>query len=146
VKPTAVAALLLVGACASTSDPVHMTLPGRAALDLPYSDAVRAGGLLFLAGTIGNAPGTRQPVEGGVADETRQALTNIRTNLEAHGSSMDRVVKCTVMLADIADFEAMNAVYRQFFPHNKPARTTFGVAGLPQGARVEIDCIAMAGR
>lgn len=123
-----------------------MILPGRAALNLPYSDAVRAGDQLFLAGTIGAAPGTRQPVKGGVAAETRQALTNIRANLEAHGSSMERVVKCTVMLADIADFDAMNEVYREFFPQNKPARTTFGVAGLPMGARVEIDCVAMAGR
>ena len=136
-------ALLLAG-CATrpAPEPAYHTLPGRAALDLPYSDAVRAGNLLFLAGTVGTAPGTRQLVPGGVAAETRQVLENIKTNLERHGSSMDRAVKCTVFLADIGDFEAMNAVYRQYFPRNKPARTTVGVAGLPLGARVEIECIA----
>ena len=136
-------ALLLAG-CATgpAPEPAYHTLPGRATLDLPYSDAVRAGNLLFLAGTVGTAPGTRQLVPGGVAAETRQVLENIKTNLERHGSSMDQAVKCTVFLADIGDFEAMNAVYRQYFPRNKPARTTVGVAGLPLGARVEIECIA----
>ena len=119
-----------------------MTPPERAALNLPYSDAVRVGDLLLLSGAIGQVPGTRQLVPGGINAETRQTLENIRRNLEAHGSSMEDVVKCTVMLADIADFEAMNAVYREYFPRNKPARTTVGVAGLPIGARVEIDCIA----
>lgn len=135
-------ALLLAG-CASA--PEYHTLPERRSLNLPYSDAVRVGELLFLSGTVGAAPGTRQLVPGGVVPETRQALENIRTNLEAHGSSLDRVVKCTVLLADIGDFDAMNAVYREFFPRNKPARTTMGVNGLPLGARVEIECIAAAG-
>lgn len=133
--------VFLLAGCA-TSGPVYHTLPGRAALDLPYSDAVRAGNLLFLAGTVGAAPGTRQLVPGGVTAETKQALENIKANLETHGSSMDRAVKCTVFLADIGDFEAMNGVYRQYFPRNRPARTTVGVAALPLGARVEIECIA----
>lgn len=135
---------LLTAGCATgpAPEPAYHTLPGRAVLDLPYSDAVRVGNLLFLAGTVGTPPGTRQLVPGGVAGETRQVLENIKTNLERHGSSMDRAVKCTVFLADIGDFEAMNAVYRQYFPRNKPARTTVGVAGLPLGARVEIECIA----
>ncbi|HYC58678.1 MAG TPA: Rid family detoxifying hydrolase [Thermoanaerobaculia bacterium] len=133
--------LLLLPSCAS--DPVYHTLPERASLGLPYSDAVRAGNLLFLSGTVGATPATRQLVAGGVTAETRQALENIKRNLEAHGSSMERVVKCTVLLADIGDFETMNAVYREYFPRNKPARTTFGVNGLPLGARVEIDCIAL---
>jgi len=125
--------------------PWYSTLPGRAGLDLPYSDAVRSGNLLFLSGTIGaplSSHPSRQPVEGGVAAETRQALENIKANLDAHGSSLDRVVKCSVFLADIADFEKMNGVYREYFPTNKPARTTVGVAGLPMGARVEIECVA----
>ena len=122
--------------------PTYQTLPERAGLNLPYSDAVRAGNLLFLSGTIGAAPSTRQLVEGGVVPETRQALENIKANLAAHGSSMERVVKCSVFLADIADFEKMNGVYREYFPANKPARTTVGVAALPMGARVEIECIA----
>lgn len=139
-----VSSLLLFG-CAS-GDATYLTLAERANLGLPYSDAVRAGELLFLSGTVGTAPGTRTLVEGGVQAETRQALENIKVNLERHGSSLDRAVKCTVFLANIGDFEAMNAVYREYFPANKPARTTVGVAGLPLGARVEIECLATAGR
>ena len=136
--------LLLASSCTTAArvDPIYQTLPERASLGLPYSDAVRAGDLLFLAGTIGAEPSTRRLVAGGVAAETRQALENIKANLEAHGASLDRVVKCTVFLADIGDFEVMNGVYREYFPRNKPARTTVGVAALPLGARVEIECIA----
>lgn len=131
---------LFAASCATA--PLYQTLPARQSLNLPYSDAVRVGNLLFLSGTIGQAPGTRTLVPGGVTAETRQALENIKANVTAHGSSMDRVVKCSVFLADIAEFEAMNAVYREYFPANKPARTTVGVAGLPMGARVEIECVA----
>jgi 2-iminobutanoate/2-iminopropanoate deaminase len=138
-----IVALLFVAGCTLAPDPTYHTLPGRASLGLPYSDAVRVGDLLFLSGTVGQVPGTRQVVPGGVVAETRQALENIKTNLEAHGSSLDRVAKCTVLLADINEFETMNQVYREYFPRNKPARTTFGVAALPLGARVEIECIAV---
>lgn len=138
-----IVALLFVAGCAVAVDPTYHMLPARASLGLPYSDAVRVGNLLFLSGTVGQAPGTRQVVPGGVVAETRQALENVKTNLEAHGSSLDRVVKCTVLLADIDDFEVMNTVYREYFSRNKPARTTFGVAALPMGARVEIECIAL---
>lgn len=119
-----------------------MTLPDRRALNLPYSDAVRLGDTLWLSGAIGQIPGTRELVPGGITAETRQTLENIKRNLEAHGSSMNQVVKCTVMLADIKDFDAMNAVYREYFPVNKPARSTFGVNGLVLNARIEIECIA----
>ena len=139
---------LLASRCTTTSpdaaDPRYSTLPERSSLDLPYSDAVRVGDLLFLSGTVGAAPGTRQLVEGGVTAETRQALENVKRNAEAHGSSLDDLVKCTVFLADIRDFEAMNSVYRTYFPGHKPARTTVGVAGLPLNARVEIECIGAA--
>jgi 2-iminobutanoate/2-iminopropanoate deaminase len=135
--------LLLIAGCAS--DPRYLTAPERTALNLPYSDAVRAGDHLFLSGAIGTLPGTRQLVAGGLEGETRQTLENIKRNLEANGSGMDRVVKCTVMLADIADFDRMNAIYREYFPTNKPARSTFGVNGLVLGARIEIECIAAAG-
>jgi 2-iminobutanoate/2-iminopropanoate deaminase len=138
-------AIVSLFAVSCATAPVYQTLPARQSLNLPYSDAVRIGNLLFLSGTIGQAPGTRTLVPGGVTAETRQALENIKANLAAHGSSMDRVVKCSVFLADIAEFEAMNGVYREYFPANKPARTTVGVAGLPIGARVEIECIAAAG-
>lgn len=146
MKRIALVLALFVVSCATRVDPRYYTLPERTSLGLPYSDAVRAGDLLFLSGTVGQAPGTRQVVAGGTAAETRQALENIKKNLEAHGSSLDRVAKCTVMLVDIADFETMNQVYREYFPANKPVRTTFAVAGLPLGARVEIECIAVVGR
>lgn len=107
----------------------------------PYSDAVRVGNLLFLSGKLGTAPGTRQVVPGGIEAETRQALENIKRVLEANGSSLDRVAKCTVMLADIKDWEAMNGVYRTYLTQ-KPARSTFGANGLALNARVEIECIA----
>jgi 2-iminobutanoate/2-iminopropanoate deaminase len=135
-------ALLLFAGCATSVTPVYQTLPDRVALNLPYSDAVRVGNLLFLSGAIGQMPGMRQVVAGGITAETRQTLENIKRNLEAHGSSLDNVVKCTVMLADVNDFDAMNAVYREYFPRNKPVRSTFGVNGLVLGARIEIECIA----
>lgn len=141
-----IAFLLVTIGCATAPEPTYHLMPGRATLDLPYSDAVRAGDLLFLAGTVGVAPGTRQVVPGGIEAETRQALENVKANLEAHGSSLDRAVKCTVFLAEIGDFEAMNGVYRQYFTRNRPARTTVGVAALPLGARVEIECIASTRR
>jgi reactive intermediate/imine deaminase len=141
--PCALIAMLLSTAC-TTTQPVYFTPPERATLGLPYSDSVRVGNLLFLSGAIGSTPGSRELVPGGVVAETRQVLENIKRNLEASGSSLDRVVKCTVMLADIADFERMNSVYREYFPTNRPARSTFGVSGLARGARVEIECIAVA--
>ena len=111
----------------------------------PYSDAVRVGDLLFLSGKLGTDPATGQLVPGGITSETRQTLENIKRTLEANGSSMERVVKCTVMLADISEWDAMNAVYRGYFPQ-KPARSALGVNGLVRGARVEIECVAVVTR
>ena len=115
-------------------------LPG-----LPFSPAIRTGNLIFVSGQIGNVPGTRTLVSGGVAAETRQAMENIRRVLEAAGSSMSRVVKCTVFLADIADYSAMNQVYATFFPIDPPARSTLSSPGLAMGARIEVECIAVSG-
>ena len=112
----------------------------------PFSPAVRVGDLLFLSGQIGtdaSAGGTLVP--GGIGPETRRTLENIRDVLQRTGSSMDRVVKCTVMLADMREWDAMNVVYAEFFPANKPARSALGASGLALGARVEIECIAAAG-
>ena len=107
----------------------------------PFSPAVRVGNLLFLSGQIGvTSTGTLVP--GGIGPETRQALDNIRDVLQRTGSSMERVVKCTVMLADMREWDAMNIVYASYFPGNKPARSSFGATGLALGARVEIECIA----
>lgn len=112
---------------------------------LPFSSAVRVGDLLYLSGQIGAIPGTRELPEGGVGPETRQTLENIRGVLEHAGSSLARVVKCTVFLADIADYAVMNEVYRTFFPEKPPARSTVAGSGLALGARVEIECIALVG-
>ncbi len=108
---------------------------------LPFSEAVRVGSLLFLSGAIG-LDADHKLVAGGIEAETRQALANIRALLERHGSSMDRVVKCTVMLLDMADWPGMNGVYMEHFPTHLPARSAFGTSGLALGARVEIECVA----
>ena len=111
-------------------------------MQLPFSEAVRVGDMLYLSGKIGNIPGTRDLAEGGIAGETRQALENSKATLEKYGSSMDEVVKCTVFLADIADWAAMNEVYITFFPENPPARSALGSSGLALNSRVEIECFA----
>lgn len=103
----------------------------------PYSEGVRYGGLIFLAGK------TSGPGESGVQAETRRTLESIQDALERFGSSMDRVVKCTVFLVDMAEWSAMNEVYAEFFPENKPARTTVGIS-LGGDTQVEIECIAAA--
>lgn len=110
----------------------------------PFSPAVRVGDLLFLSGQIGtDASANGTVVPGGIEAETRQTLTNIKTVLDSIGSGMDRVVKCTIMMADMAEWDRMNVVYREFFGADRlPARSAFGTSGLALGARVEIECIA----
>ena len=110
--------------------------------DFPFSAAVRVGDLLILSGQIGNLPGTTTLAPGGIKAEARQVLENIRQILEANGSSMDRVVKCTVMIADIDEWADFNEVYVTFFPGPKPARSAFESSGLAFGARVELECWA----
>jgi 2-iminobutanoate/2-iminopropanoate deaminase len=127
------------------SDISYLSSPELEALDLPFSEAVRVGDMIFLSGQIGNLPGTTELVPGGIEEETRQALENIRSVLERHGSSMDRIVKCTIFLADIAEWPRMNEVYGTFFADDKPARSAVAGSGLALGARVEIDCIAATG-
>ena len=111
---------------------------------LPFSEAVEAGDLLFLAGQIGTDTNGKL-AEGGIAAETRHALANIQSVLQRHGSSMQRVVKMTVMLADMAEWPAMNEEYKKFFGRDFPARSAFGCNGLAMNARVEIECIALKG-
>jgi 2-iminobutanoate/2-iminopropanoate deaminase len=127
----------------STAEAVFHTPFGQP--QYPFSPAVQAGGLLFLAGQIGT-DSTGRLVVGGIKAETRQAMDNIRDVLDRVGSSMDQVVKCTVMMADMAEWPAMNAVYASYFPRQFPARSAFGATGLALGARVEIECVAVAGR
>ncbi len=107
----------------------------------PYSQAIKANGLVFCSGQIPlKADGTL--VAGGIVEQTEQVLTNLKAVLEAAGSGLDKVVKTTVFLANMADFAAMNEVYGRYFVKNKPARATVQVARLPKDVLVEIDCIA----
>jgi 2-iminobutanoate/2-iminopropanoate deaminase len=112
--------------------------------NLPFSEAVRAGNLLFLSGEIGTKPGTLDLVPGGIAPEARQTMENIKAKLLRRGASMNDVVKCTVFLADMKDWPAFNEIYRAFFPANLPARSALGANGLALGARVEVECVAFA--
>lgn len=129
------------------SDPVtFLNSPDYEALGLPFSEMVRVGDLLFLSGQMGNLPGTLTLAPGGIQAEARQALLNIQTSLEAHGYSMAHIVKCTVMLADMADWASFNAVYIGFFERPYPARSCFAARGIAMGGRLELDVIAVARR
>jgi len=108
---------------------------------LPFSEAVRLGNVLYLSGQMGIDQSVHL-VPGGIAAETRQALENIKTTLEKYGSSLERVIKVTVMLADMNEWAEMNKVYLEYFSKNLPARSAFGTSGLALGGRVEIECIA----
>ena len=110
--------------------------PGRS-----FSEVVRVGNILYLTGKLGFV-GAGKLAPGGIKEETRQTLENIKATLEKSGSSLDRVVKCTVFLADIKEWADMNEVYVTFFPNNPPARSAVGVSGLARDGRVEIECIA----
>lgn len=120
----------------------YLNMPGMEGRGLPFSSAVRVDNTLYLSGAIGNIPGTMELAEGGIQGETRQTLDNISAVLQQFGSSMDQVVKCTVFLADIGEWGAMNEVYRTYFT-NPPARSALGASGLALDARLEIECIAV---
>ena len=124
------------------ADVSYLLMPGMEGRGLPFSSAVRVDNILYLSGNLGNIPGTLDLAEGGIQGETRQTMENISAVLAQFNSSMDKVVKCTVFLADIAEWGAMNEVYKTFFK-NPPARSALGASGLALGARVEIECIAV---
>lgn len=109
----------------------------------PYSQAVRAGHLVFASGQIPTDPATGEFVPGGIAEQTEQVLRNLTAVLEAAGTGLNQVVKTTVFLAEMSDFTVMNEVYARFFSQEPPARSTVAAAGLPRNARVEIDAIAL---
>ena len=111
----------------------------------PYSQAVVAGGLVFVSGQVSIDPGTGKLVVGDVRTQTRQVLLNISSIMEAAGTDLSRVVRAGVFLADMDDFAAMNDAYQAFFEREPPARTTVEAARLPLDARVEIDVVALAG-
>ncbi len=111
-------------------------------LDLPFSEAVAIGDLLFVSGQIGNRPGELKLVEGGVQAETRQAMQNIISILEKYGSGVDRIVKCTIFLGNMDEWGEMNIAYIEALGDHRPARSAFGANGLALGGSVEIECIA----
>jgi 2-iminobutanoate/2-iminopropanoate deaminase len=139
---TGLAAGLVPSSLSSQVEVEYIQSETTKALGLPFSDAVRVGNMLYLSGQIGTQPGVMEVVPGGIQAETRQVMENIKGFLEANGSSMDRVVKCLVMMADIAEWPAMNEVYVTFFTDHFPARSAFAGTGLALGARVEIECWA----
>ncbi len=110
----------------------------------PYSQAIKAGGFIFVSGQVALDPATGKMVEGDVSVQTERTLENLKAIVEAAGSSLDRALKATVFLKDLRDFAAMNEVYKRYFPSNPPARATVEVARLPLDSRVEIDLIALA--
>ena len=110
----------------------------------PYSQAIRAGGLLFVSGQVALQPGSSEPVSDAIGAQTEQVFANLRAILEAAGSSLDRIVKTTVYLTDLGDFQEMNEVYKQHVGELPPARATIEVSKLPAGSRIEIEAIALA--
>jgi 2-iminobutanoate/2-iminopropanoate deaminase len=141
--PLVLAATLLSGCDRPRAQSLELNfVPVSENSSLPFSAAVRVGHMLYLSGQIGT-DSTGALVAGGIAAETRQTMENIRTVIEQNGGTMDRVVKCLVMLADMKEWGAMNQVYRTFFPQHLPARSAMGANGLALGARVEIECVAV---
>jgi 2-iminobutanoate/2-iminopropanoate deaminase len=145
----ALAATLSLGACAHGHRQMNVQyVPVAGAMGaqhLPFSAVVRVGRMLYLSGQIGT-DSSGQLVAGGIKPETRQALENIKRVLEQNGSSLDRVVKCTAMLADMHEWGAMNEVYAGYFTQHFPARSAFGTTGLARDARIELECSATVGK
>ena len=119
-----------------------VSTPGAPKAIGPYSQGIVAHGFVFTAGQIALDPASGEVVPGGIAEQTARVLENLGAILAAAGSGLDRVVKTTVFLADMADFAAMNEVYARTFADHKPARSTVAAAGLPRGVRVEIEAVA----
>lgn len=145
------AVLAATGALACAGEPARTDAPARPAVEylpmtggdrLPFSAAARVGSMLYLSGQIGNDSALRL-VPGGIGPETRQTMENIRAILARSGATLDDVIRCTVMMADMKEWGAMNQIYAGYFPRHRPARSAFGATGLALGARVEIECIAL---
>ena len=144
MKASALLALGLAIALPVAAQQRQVISPPGTAVGLPFSPAVRVGNIVYLSGQIGNRPGTRELADTGITGQTRQALENVKALLAAAGSSLDRVVKCTVFLVDIKDYAKMNELYATYFSKDPPARSTVAGSGLALGARVEIECLATA--
>jgi 2-iminobutanoate/2-iminopropanoate deaminase len=135
----------LTAACAFGAEPgkpEFLNPPESVTRNLPFSEAVRAGDFLYLSGMVGFDPATDKVVPGGIKPEARRALTLIQDALKRNGASMADVVKCTVFLADIAEWPAFNEVYVEFFKKPYPARSALATSGLARNARVEVECFA----
>ena len=144
IRTTALALLLVTfSALARAAEVEHLDGAGVMPEGLPFSEAVRVDDTVYLSGQVGVKPGTLTLVDGGMAAEARQTLSNVRATLEASGLTMADVVKCTVMLADMSEWGAFNEIYQTFFEAPYPARSAFGASGLALGARVELECIAV---
>jgi 2-iminobutanoate/2-iminopropanoate deaminase len=117
-------------------------MPPTGGMQLPFSEAVQLGDTLYVSGQIGIQPGTLTLAPGGIVPQARQALENLKAILERHGSGLGHVVKCTIFLADIADWPTFNEVYREYFQASLPARSALAASGLALGASVELECIA----
>ncbi|MEO7084192.1 MAG: RidA family protein [Gemmatimonadaceae bacterium] len=139
----ALVGMLFFGACAGHVGPTVEFLTPDGPPKNPFSPAVRVGNMLYLAGQIGT-DSAGKVVPGGIQAEARQALNNIKHVLEQSGSNMNRVVKCTVFMADMKEWPAMNEIYATYFKEHYPARSAFGATGLALNARVEIECMAVA--
>ncbi len=126
--------------------PIEVIRTEKAGLPVgPYSQAIKAGGFVFVAGEKGIDPVTQRIVPGGIEPETRRTLENIKVILEEAGSHMDRVVSTFVFMTDLSEFSKMNAIYAEYFKANPPGRTTVEVKSLPAGAHIEITATALAG-
>ena len=135
-------ALVITRADEEQAPPAVVSVPGLLPAGVPFTPAVRAGGLIFLSGQVGIRPGTFELVDGGVEAEARQTMENIGKVLAVAGAGYEDIVKCTVFLADIVDWPAFNEIYIEYFPADPPARSAFATTGLVLGAATEVDCIA----
>ena len=137
--------ILCLSALPGLSAAEYLVSKEAQALNLPFSEAVRVGNMLYLSGQIGLLPGTAKLAPGGIEAEAHQVMQNIRSVLERHGSSLEEVVKCTVMMADINEWATFNTVYVSYFPGPKPARSAFAASGIGFDGRVEVECWAASG-
>lgn len=122
--------------------PRHFPMAPIGGVQLPFSEAVQLGDTLYVSGQIGIQPGTMTLVSGGIAPEAQLAIENMKAILERHGSGLKHVLKCTIFLADIAEWPTFNKVYLEFFKPPLPARSALAASGLALGAKVELECIA----
>jgi 2-iminobutanoate/2-iminopropanoate deaminase len=144
MRSSALQFLSLISATALVAQTPKEVIPVGGSPNPNLSTVVKAGELLYLSGQLGTGQGGLVP--GGIKAETQKTLENIKRVVEAAGSTMERIVKCTVFLVDIGEFGQMNEVYRTFWPKDPPARSTVAVAGLVLNARIEIECIGLAGK